>query len=603
MSGWIVALDPIAVAPERTELSLNSDTIQVDQTGIDWGQSEITPFLTQGKYGEPASEWRVPNRTVTIPLFVGGGLEYSIAEQEETRRHLQEKVALIQREGGVLLRRREGGEPFYADIITAALTVPDVYGETGGIEPNVNLVLTCLPDFYGSEITLDAIEGEGQIDAVLQEGGKQAIVAGDYPARAWIVVTNPSTHDQHGVIWGLRSRHYTSSATGSLVLDASKLTPLNGAKEEALTGAYESKVIGLAEPRTETWHPFLSTDLSATKEPQTHVGSYKVWARIYNSVSAVSVRLSWSLDDATAPTYNKAITIPEGVKFFLVDLGNIQVEEPPTGTHFWRGIVEVWTGSTSRPIYMDRIWLNPLDECAGGARASTNTSGTLIARSSAAASNAEEGKFYKYSFASPAVAVAYGIEVKVEIKLETSGECSLHAQLLKNLTTPKGEEKVNGRFLRGGISGMFGGSSDLWGTTWTSEELAATEWGVHVWVTHPVNKPVSFTISGAEITVYEAFAGTTLIKDAVCYAGRNARIGFDGAFREGTASESYVAASGQAGDLFRLSPSGLEKRPVELFVKATSGIPTTSLESGEADSTIDQLKAQVVYRPCYIGRI
>ena len=54
----------------------------------------------------------------------------------------------------------------------------------------MTLVLECLPDFYGPEITLDAVaEGSAAETArVLQLGGADAAIEGDYPGRVRIVV-------------------------------------------------------------------------------------------------------------------------------------------------------------------------------------------------------------------------------------------------------------------------------------------------------------------------------------------------------------------------------------------------------------------------------
>ena len=167
---WTVELDPAAVIAGRTALNLNSGNIQVSNAGIDWGDAAIQQYLAEQRWGQTPVSYRVPNRTPKIPLLLGktGG---TIAEEEKARLELQKKVSLLQRQGGVLLRQRAGGEAQYADIVNATLTLPDVYGETGGVEPNVVLALETLPDFYGEEIELDAVEELGQIDAVLKKGG------------------------------------------------------------------------------------------------------------------------------------------------------------------------------------------------------------------------------------------------------------------------------------------------------------------------------------------------------------------------------------------------------------------------------------------------
>ena len=177
MSKYIATLDPPSVAIGRVELPLNAGAIAIDgNKGIDWGDSEIKAYLAEQQFGEAPTDYRVPNRVVTIPLLLGAGEHHteaeSIAAQETAREHLRQKVALFQRQGGVLMRERSNGSPVYADIVNATLHLPDVYGERG-VEPEVMLKLECLPDFYGEEVTLDAVEQTGQIATVRDEAGNR----------------------------------------------------------------------------------------------------------------------------------------------------------------------------------------------------------------------------------------------------------------------------------------------------------------------------------------------------------------------------------------------------------------------------------------------
>lgn len=162
---YTVILDPSAVATGRRELDLNSGPIRVAQAGIDWGDAAITAFMAdQQRYGSAPVEFRIPNRMVTIPL----GLGMDDSDSEETvRSQLQQKVALLQREGGWLLRQTGSGPAMYADVVNATLHLPDVWGDGGGVEPDVVLTLECLPDFYGDEIALNTITATGECHAVL----------------------------------------------------------------------------------------------------------------------------------------------------------------------------------------------------------------------------------------------------------------------------------------------------------------------------------------------------------------------------------------------------------------------------------------------------
>src|SRR5215831_19276107 len=200
---WGLVLDPpeAPTISNRVMLNLNSGPIRVDQSGINWGDAAIQSFMAeQGRIGSAPVDYIVPNRTITVPLAVFtdelGGTTY-----EQAKRMLTSKVARIQAEGGVLKRTTDTGEytPVYADIVDATLSFPDVWGETAEFENNINLTLTALPDFYGSEITLDGIGTSTTVapgGQVLQQNGRNAFILGDFPARTRIQMWDITGYDQ-----------------------------------------------------------------------------------------------------------------------------------------------------------------------------------------------------------------------------------------------------------------------------------------------------------------------------------------------------------------------------------------------------------------------
>lgn len=111
--GWIVTLDPSAVATDRVELAINDP----DNTGIsigatdgsatvDWGVQQLTQMMAQqGQWGNAPADYIVPNRTITIPLGLGMSLSPDAPDPETALRNLSMKVALLEREGGWLLSR------------------------------------------------------------------------------------------------------------------------------------------------------------------------------------------------------------------------------------------------------------------------------------------------------------------------------------------------------------------------------------------------------------------------------------------------------------------------------------------------------------------
>jgi hypothetical protein len=639
---WILALDPPNVIAGRTELSLNSGPISLEREGLDWGQAAVQQYMAEQRYGQTPVSYRVPNRVITIKL--GLGMENALTEvqREEARRQLQEKVALIQRQGGVLKRQRKGSsEILYADIVDAKLTLPDAFGEVlQGTEPGVLLELECLPDFYGEEVVLAETEENGQwIHFAGNNAGEALPIKGDYPARARIILGEGSGNNQRSVAWGVRSTYYSSGAEAALFFDAYKLTPLNGAFTGTEASAASGKALRLTGTEAEAWMPFCDLKINTGEKHFTHIGGYRVLARIKGTVGQ-KVRLVWSNAEATAPIENLSMRLA-ATGYQLVDLGEIRLEEPPVGEHFWTGNLQVETGPTVAEIVADRIWFQPLDDGAGRLRATAVASSQLVSKESSVAgeitsnnslksgtawstasntvtlSGAAKSQalyFAKNGLSIPTGATVHGIEVQVASlahvgPLNEGGWRVPQMQLVSTGPALVGESRQlthNGSYTPG--TSTSGGPSDMWGTTLTAAQISANAFGVAVWEESTAGE-VFFQVTSVQIKIYYSFAGTTYVEDAVVYHGQHAELRSDGAFRannEGSGG-AYGRVSEETGDLPRLPPSGIENRPVQVFVKQSRGLmpePGSGETSGELDAgATDNLKVKIVYRPCYLGRI
>lgn len=150
-----VHLDPVEIDSTRTQVSLHAGTdddgygIWVAEAGPDWGDAAVEQYLAQLRYGQLPVDHRVPNRTVTIPLIIIPGSTFTF---DQSRRLLQQKVALFVAEGGTLRRTLGNGRRIYLDIVSAQLHMS---GSTlqASYDCDVDVVLTleCLPDWYGEE--------------------------------------------------------------------------------------------------------------------------------------------------------------------------------------------------------------------------------------------------------------------------------------------------------------------------------------------------------------------------------------------------------------------------------------------------------------------
>ncbi len=120
--------------------------------------------------------------------------------------------------------------------------------------------------------------------AVLEPERTVEELPGDVPSRLRLIVTDTSGNNQLGLIWGLRSRYYDSSATAALFYEAEALTPVNGAAViTGVSGASGGKTVAITGIPSGSWVSMLATTIAATTGNWTHQGSYRVWARCYSA--------------------------------------------------------------------------------------------------------------------------------------------------------------------------------------------------------------------------------------------------------------------------------------------------------------------------------
>ena len=636
MTSWLVTLDPPAVATNRTQLNLNSGAIQVggpsNGTSIDWGDSHIEAFQALQQFGSAVVDYRVPNRTVTIPL--GLGMDSSGTE-ETARSQLREMVALLQREGGWLLRQRAGGSAMYADIVNATLTLPDVWGETGGLEPNVNLVLECLPDFYGDEVTLDTLSATGCFTSVLTVTGTTANITGDIPVRTRILASDTSGHNQLGALWGIRCKHYDSASSAALVYEADTLGLINGTVVvTGVAGATNSKVAGQTNLPAGAWVSVLTTTPAVTGTPMSHQGSYHVWARCQSPAATPQLQFLWGVGSLSVPVTNSAVKLPGAGAFYLMDLGEIRLDPPPTGPNEWFGAIQVQAANAGDAIYIDQLYFQPIDDGAGqleyvaGVAASSvafgpspPTSGTdnsavgTVAWGSPGNVTSEDGNVATpgvmsgigtathylqatgFGFAIPAGATITGIQVDVK-RGGSNNIVDNRIRLVKTgaIQTPDKADTVTPWPVSLAFK-TYGGQADLWSGAWTPSDINSANFGVVLSAQNTLNVGQP-NVDFIRVTVYCTLAsGFSVSQDAVVYASKTAELRWDGMWRVDPTGTVYGPISDVIGDLPRIPPSGLEGRPVQLFFKPTRGDLNSLPDSG-----LDGMTIQVKYRPCWIGR-
>ena len=183
-----ITLDPAAVAHGRIALEI---TPWIAAAGPDWGDAEISAYMADQAVGSSPVDYRIPNRMIKIPLIL---TDQADAPFTEIRRHLQQKTARFQQEGGWIARTVDGTS-LYADVVNATLHLGgSIFQAFRGFDTDAVLTLECRPDWYGDEISTDAVTGN-PIASVLKSGGSNAVIQGDYPARCRILLSQSTANN------------------------------------------------------------------------------------------------------------------------------------------------------------------------------------------------------------------------------------------------------------------------------------------------------------------------------------------------------------------------------------------------------------------------
>lgn len=367
-AGERVVLDP-------TEMSTNSQfdiTALIGAAGPDWGDASIQQYLAEaGVEGQVPVDFTIPNRTINVPLTLQerNGLPFHTA-----RIMLQQKAARYMEEGGWIKRHTQYGDVF-AEVINAQLKLGGSTAQAMyDVDPDATLTLTTLPPWLGAEIDLGTQTGTGDLSMVISE----VPVLGDHPGRVRIITTDKSGFDQKGAIWAFRARNYTSDATNRIAYEAEDLTPMGLASVQSPIGlsspASGGKVVrysGLpqsTDPYNPVWQPVLSTQFDMGQD-LTHVGTYRVWARVYvtgSTTSTVRARLSWEIGDLLLGASNPATEVIPYNSFYLLDLGVVRIDKAPIGHHRWQGHIEAMSqAAASDNIAIDKIFIVPVTEGQG----------------------------------------------------------------------------------------------------------------------------------------------------------------------------------------------------------------------------------------------
>jgi hypothetical protein len=652
-----IVLDPEELGAGRVELHLHRGPIMVTPEGIDWGDAAVEQYLAGAERGSLPVDYRVPNRTIVIPLLLGASGRDGFAE---ARAALQAKVALIQRESRGWLRRG----PYYCDIVNATLHMPDRFGHLG-FEADVILTLEALPDFYGAEETLADATGTGELVISSPD------VRGDYPARCRIVVANNATSLQRGLVWGARSRNADPASTAALSYPAQNLTKLGATHDTTFAGVPVIRNFALAS----WWTPVAHTDTATG--PLTHVGTYRVWARACNASSGTAqLRFVWSTGDSVLTTDNDPVEIPATGALQLVDLGAVHLSPPPTGAHRWRGQLQAVHTAPAGTVIVAQLLLVPADDgygvisagdissvpvtgytvhdefaqtsgllagktlAAGGAWATSGSAGDFAVnpnihkaqRSAINATAASAGRFALAGTGSFTDVVLRGEFSRGPINLVDPGKLQYQGLIVRYvdatnwLIVAVSTEPIAGAGAYaihivsnlGGVVSTVPVTTGRWypglqvevdsdGVIQVKPYQTGSEPGEPVYVAVRSDLATGGALASGRVGIYDVWTGSETCtrtydnfaawvpqREAVAHPGRSCELRSDGVWRQSPDGTGQAEVVPR-GDLPRLAPSGLEGRTVEVFLRPTRGDLDTL-----PDLARDALSVSLTYQPSWL---
>lgn len=335
---------------------------------------------------------RYRNRKITLKVRADGSASDSALESALA--DLTMKAAKTNRDaivtgtgrGGTLSYTSPTGDTVTFDVVSAQVTPDTGQRYVKRAITEITLEFECLPFGRGAETT-PGDHVETTLPALVLT---ESSVPGDVPALGRLVVDNDEASagaNQAWLIWGIRSKTYSSDADCALFYQAEGRTCLGGSAAPASTGyagvasGSGSNVVDVDGLAT-SWEAVLSTQASGGGSHLQHVGSYRVFARVQAdalNAGVVGVCLEWAPGDFRNPARNSAVYLtddrsstgaPVEDAWLLADLGIVSVPQVQVGTQFWEGRILAKSTDYSDQVFIDYLMLVPIDEGSGVAQAS-----------------------------------------------------------------------------------------------------------------------------------------------------------------------------------------------------------------------------------------
>lgn len=223
--------------------------------------------------------------------------------------------------------------------------------------PPVDFTLTCRPFLRGALVS-SAATVTSSLPLITVE---VVSVLGDVETEATLTVTDAASQSRRYVIWGRESRYY--NAATSLLIDSTSLVTsgfagATGTRSGAYSGAANNVIASTLRTQAQA---VCGTGTLA------HVGTFRVFARVYCSATTEAVRLTWQAGEG--PWRSNSYTQPVVAGWNHIDLGLVTVTPAEAGTQKWSGRIDAYsTGTGGEALDVDYLAMVPV-EVAGVASA------------------------------------------------------------------------------------------------------------------------------------------------------------------------------------------------------------------------------------------
>jgi hypothetical protein len=378
MSAPVWTIDPTAEAT-GTELVITSDPYYLLDQSCPMPDTQPAYSTSQSMEGERLAGLHYANRKISLTLRVVGASDSAL---EAAVSDLQEKVGKLNRDalvggtgfGGTLKYTSPAGTSCVFDVCHARVLTEMGQPYVKRSRSTVMVEFECAPFGRGDEVL--ATEGTEATLPVLSL--TVPAVAGDVPALGRLVVDEDDADSQSWLVWGLRSKSYSSASTAGLFYQAEALTPQGGgAATSTAASGYSGTGSILADDLSTSFESVLSSQASGGGAHWTHVGGYRVFARVQADTSntgTVSVALEWAVGDFRRPSRNATVELDaawEG-SWRIADLGIVNV---PSESR-WEARVLAKSTVLNDNVHVDWLMLVPVDEGSGEATAGASTATT-----------------------------------------------------------------------------------------------------------------------------------------------------------------------------------------------------------------------------------